>query len=131
MIPVPMSVELGPYGPPNPSGTDQMTRLRRMPPRVRDLPQEASKERESEGELEEANRGRKERGIRAHGLAPEVEPGREPIRLTLRCVGDHPGERLRHSGLKLKRAVDPPNDAEDDADRSLQSADMPDEPVVH
>ena len=32
MIPVPMSVELGPYGPPNPSGTDQMTRLRRMPP---------------------------------------------------------------------------------------------------
>jgi len=30
-IPVPMSVEFGPYGPPNPSGTAHMIKLRKRP----------------------------------------------------------------------------------------------------
>src|SRR5579863_6102736 len=32
IAPVPMSVDPGPYGPPNPSGTAQMNRLRIAPP---------------------------------------------------------------------------------------------------
>src|SRR5438309_233227 len=91
---------------------------------------ESENEREPQGQFEQADRRHEESGSCADGLAPETEPRLQPGRLTLACVGNHLGQRVRETGLEFEATIDNPNEAEDNPHSGLQGASMLHEPVV-
>src|SRR3989442_2141746 len=56
---------------------------------VRHLPHESEEEGETQGQFQRADRRDEKAGVRAHGLAPEGEPGLQPARLPLARIRDH------------------------------------------